>query len=533
MSRNDVWKIVAGLAVVLLVLVIMVPHFGIGSKDPAKAKQLNVRKGLSNVRSIATDGGESYCATLTSGTAVCWGDDYDGQLGNGHLDRLEAPTNTPAGRGKSDDNQGYDTPQRVAGLTNIASIVGGRGWGYCALLTNRKVDCWGYNAKGVLGNGHFGGPEGQFRSDFDTPQPVSGLTNVASLASSGGEEGSACAVLTNGNVECWGDDSFGQLGNGTVGGPDGASDYDTPQPVSGLTNAASITGGSDGYCVVLRGGTADCWGDNGSGELGNGHAGGPMSCGVTYSWQGSNQVLTGCDDIAQPVSGLKDAVSIVNGPVDQGVDDDGGYSYCALLATGHAECWGSNVSGELGNGQVGGPDGHAGFDTSQDVLGLINVVSIAGDCALLKGGGVECWGGNPVGEGGTGHPGVPGATPEPVAGLTDVASIIGLADPPKSSAAYCAVLTNGKADCWGDNVWGELGNGHLADEGTKTPGPISQLTGITSIVGSNESSACAVLANGRVACWGLNDSGELGNGHFGGPDGYAGFATPQQVDAAV
>jgi alpha-tubulin suppressor-like RCC1 family protein len=100
------------------------------------------------------------------------------------------------------------------------------GEGYCAVLSSGGVDCWGYNVDGELGNGTVGGPDGE--GGYDTPQPVSGLTDAISLVSN---DDGYCAVLSSGGVDCWGYNATGELGNGTVGGPDGADGYDTPQYV--------------------------------------------------------------------------------------------------------------------------------------------------------------------------------------------------------------------------------------------------------------------------------------------------------------
>src|SRR5947208_2205757 len=74
----------------------------------------------------------------------------------------------------------------------------------------------------------------------------------------------ACHVVNDGTVRCWGNNGFGQLGDGTTTG------RLTPVTVSGLTNAVAIAGGSNHTCALLAGGTARCWGDNGFGQLGDG-----------------------------------------------------------------------------------------------------------------------------------------------------------------------------------------------------------------------------------------------------------------------
>jgi hypothetical protein len=101
------------------------------------------------------------------------------------------------------------------------------------VLSTGGVDCWGVNTDGELSNGTTGGPD-EFPDGFngyDTPQAVVGMTDTVSLASGGD---GYCALLSTSGVDCWGANYYGELGNGTISGPDGADGYDTPQAVVGI-----------------------------------------------------------------------------------------------------------------------------------------------------------------------------------------------------------------------------------------------------------------------------------------------------------
>lgn len=413
--------------------------------------------GLTNAVSITSDG-NGYCALLSTGGMECWGDNELGQLGNGTI-------------GGPDGTSGYETPQAVIGITNATSVSTDNG-GYCAVLSTGSVECWGANASGDLGNGTVDGPDdcenGAYYGCYDTPQAVTGLTNAVSLTDDG--YGGYCAVLSTGGVECWGDNSFGQLGNGTIDGPDGCDSvgfgdwcYDTPQAVTGLTNAVSVVSdffgyddGPRGYCAVLSSGGVECWGDNAEGGVGNGTIDGPDSC-DNNNW---------CYDTPQAVSGLTDAISL----------SSDGESYCALLSSGDADCWGWNGFGEIGNGTIGGPAGGIGYDT-----------------------------------------------PQAVTGLTDAVSVVG------GSYGYCAVLSSGSAECWGDDANGELGNGSTFDD-YGTPQAVTGLTEAVSITSDASGAAnCALLSSSGMECWGSDRYGQLGNGTLGGPDGAYGYDIPQVV----
>jgi len=418
------------------------------------------------------------------------------------------------------DRYGYDSPQPVTGLSDAVSVSSDDDYGFCAVLSTGGVDCWGYNDFGQLGNGTTGGPDGE--DGYDTPQAVIGLSDAVSVTSGDYYSvGSYCALLSTGGVDCWGYNYYGQLGNGTTGGPDGDGGYDTPQAVSGLSDAVSVS--SDGYeqlnsfCAVLSTGGVDCWGYNNWGELGNGTTGGP---------DGQDGY-----DTPQAVTGLSDAVS-----VSSETDD----SFCALLSTGGVDCWGDNYAGELGDGRTGGPDGEDGDDKPRAVTGLSDAVSVSSDfigsfCAVLSTGAVDCWGLNAEGELGNGTTGGPDGdygydTPQAVTGLSDAVSVSS-----NGNYGFCAVLSTGAVDCWGYNYYGELGNGTTGGpDGTGTPQAVTSLSDAVSVSSSNniDGGYCAQLSSGRVDCWGYNANGELGNGTTGGPDGKGGYDTSHPVAAA-
>ena len=208
--------------------------------------------------SVAKDD-NSTCATLSTGGVECWGPNNYGNLGNGTV-------------GGPDGEKGYDTPQAVTGLTKVVSVTGDE-YSYCALRSTGAVDCWGDNSSGQLGNSTINGPIGPAGNmGYDTPQVVTGLTDAASVTS---DLDNYCAILSTSAVDCWGINNHGQLGNGTVNGPDGGEAYDTPQTVTGLSGVASLAPDGEGVCALLSAGGVDCWGDNAFGELGTGTVGGP------------------------------------------------------------------------------------------------------------------------------------------------------------------------------------------------------------------------------------------------------------------
>jgi hypothetical protein len=181
-----------------------------------------------------TTGAYHTCARLGNGTLKCWGRNDNAQLGNGTYTSSSIPV-------------------PVSGITT-ASIVSGGGAHTCAVLTDGTVRCWGENDRGQLGNGTTAGSS--------TPVQVAGIAGAVNV-SAGWRH--TCALLGDGTVRCWGENQNGQLGDGTT------TDRTTPVPVSGITGATAVTAGWWHHsCALLGDGTVRCWGDNQWGQLGNG-----------------------------------------------------------------------------------------------------------------------------------------------------------------------------------------------------------------------------------------------------------------------
>lgn len=224
--------------------------FGVttGSDEPSPV----LVSGISNVMAVSC-GGDHTCALTSSGGMYCWGDNGNGELGIGGSGLfLYSPPATPV-------------------LTGVAAIS--TGYEYtCALSSAGAVYCWGLNYVGELGLGYTG-------STIATPPSSPVMTGVSQVSAGASH---TCA-LKSGGVYCWGDNEHGQLGNGYANS--GASVLSPPSlPV--LTGVAAITAGSSLTCALMITGDAMCWGDNQSGEQGNGgtaQVNVPMSVGTSPS----------------------------------------------------------------------------------------------------------------------------------------------------------------------------------------------------------------------------------------------------------
>lgn len=362
----------------------------------------------------------------------------------------------------------------------------------------------GGNGAGAVGGGG-GGSGGQ------------GDSGVVQLALG---DSHSCARLVDGTVKCWGYNGYGLLGDGT------ATSYKvTPTPVPGLMDVAELALGDWHTCVRLAGGAVQCWGRNDYGQIGGGTAGtgqptpmlvsgltdvdelalgaqhtcahlssGAVDC---WGWNVSGQLGDGTwkdKSTPTPVPGLAGVAQLALGE----------YHSCARLTDGTAQCWGNNnQSGQLGDGtKLDKP-------TPTPVLGLADVVELAvggwHGCAVSTGGTVQCWGDNSAGQlgDGTSGPGNLQPAPVPVPGLTGVVELA------LGSHHSCARLTDGTVQCWGDNYHGQLGDG--TKQQRSTPTPVPGLAGVVELVaGSNH--GCARLTGGAVQCWGHNENGKLGDG---------------------
>jgi alpha-tubulin suppressor-like RCC1 family protein len=354
----------------------------------------------------------------------------------------------------------------------------------CALLPDGTVKCWGDNSAGELGIGATTGPQ-TCEEDYEgdgiwqypcstSPVAVPGLSGVTAISGT-------CALLSDGTVRCWGDNSFGELGDGTSTGPEMCSYTGTMAPttpcsttpvaVSGLSGVTAISAGGSQVCALLSDGTVRCWGDNYYAELGNGTSTGPETC--QSGWP--------CSTTPVVVSGLSGVVAI-----SAGNDET-----CALLAGGTVQCWGAVEV--LPRGSDSCQNG-ACATTPVAVPGLNGeVTAISGTCALMSGGTVECW---------SQCDGTPCSTvPVAIPGLSGVTAISG----------SCALISDGNVKCWGDSLQIAVEDG----------GPFSTVeSGLRCAVSvsAGGSSGCAVISDGTVECWGNNGSGQLGDGTSSGPD---------------
>ncbi|HEX4186627.1 MAG TPA: IPT/TIG domain-containing protein [Solirubrobacteraceae bacterium] len=322
---------------------------------------------------------------------------------------------------------------------------------------------WGSNLFRQLG-------DGTAQALSDVPVPVSTLRFVTSVAAGGYH---SLALMADATVKAWGSNSFGQLGDGTT------VTREVPVTVSGLNGVRAIAAGGHHSLALMADGSVMAWGDNESGQLGTGN--------------------TIESEVPVPVKGLSGVRAIAAG----------GEHSLALMSNGTVMAWGDDESGQLGNGVV-----KPSSLVPIAVKGLTGVTAISAggefSLALTKAGTVEAWGSDESGQlGNVGFEESLSAVPVQVSGLSGVTAIA-------AGAQHALALgSGGTLMAWGEDTYGELGNGSFKARQDAAVA-VSGLSGATTITAGGQDSA-ALLASGSVMAWGVDKSGTLGNGTTGSP----------------
>lgn len=489
------------------------------------------------------------CAVLRDGSAMCWGLNYNGELGNGNYQTSFIPT-------------------PVIGLAGaIVKLETGNNHA-CAIIKGGAVQCWGK----VLGNGTYGFsnvpvspllPPGSKALDLSasrfeacvlldtgsiycwglTPSPALVADISSAIQLSVGYDGHSCAVLANGTVQCWGYNGYGQLGNGSK------ITSNTPVSIIGINNAIAVATTNNVSCAALQTGAVKCWGYNGRMELGiptdqlaeslepvlvpnlnkvvTLAKGWSTTCAITenqeaYCWGSPHTSSQALHSL-----GYKNAISISQGA---------GSNMCLALRNGSVECSGSNRYGATGYQSSFNPDPTPISDKSDFTSLAFKYGTLCGVHADAT---VSCLGSNVDGNFGSGDTNN-AMTPVATMGLSGVIQVkSGLNS--SSSHHSCALLSDRTLACWGANASGELGDGTTTSR--LTPAAVAGVSNVFDFaVGGSFSCAIidegnAAVTGGRITCWGSNSSGYLGRGSSGAgvfaPDYVATISNAKSITAGA
>ncbi len=328
-----------------------------------------------------------------------------------------------------------------------------------ALLQDGTVKAWGVGVQGQIGDG--------FYVNRLTPVPVSGLSGVRSVAS-GSTANHACAIRSDGSLACWGYNSNGQIGDGTL------TSRAEPVAVSSAQQFAQVAAGGLHTCAINLAAQVYCWGYNSQGQLGDRTTisrlvpagtsfplGEQLQLGAYFSAVRRNQSVFSAGQNAYGQFG--DGTTVGNASPVWTMDGStwpaeiatGAFHRCALMvADGAVRCVGYNGSGQLGDGTT------ISRSLPVSVIGISGARAVAGGgshtCAIATDRAVWCWGANNRGQLGDATTSFRYA-PVRVSGIDNaIALTVG-------GAHSCALRNDGTVWCWGENVYGQLGDGTVFD----------------------------------------------------------------------
>lgn len=341
--------------------------------------------------------GKRHTCSLKMGEVFCWGDNINHQLGSLGNDS--------------------NIPKKVPNIIDAIYLSSG-GQHSCVVKKNGNVQCWGLNSLGQTGEA-----TAQVKNVKTSSLKEMVKFNNIKTVSLG--ENHSCALNTNGEVFCWGDNSEGQLASTIL------PESNIPLQIPHLSKITMIASGNNHTCALHTKGEVFCWGDNRSGQIGNKK----IQDKVTVSL----------------VQGLKNVKQI----------SAGGSTTCALTNEGSVYCWGDNTFSQSGvenslenkNAKVISPNK---IDTLQD----ISMISVGENhsCALTSNSLVDCWGSNSNNNFQLGKITKNSIYPTPI----EVPNVFDMKSISAGGLHTCGLKENGSIYCWGNNYQGQLGNGEFS-----------------------------------------------------------------------
>jgi len=381
--------------------------------------------GIQNATQIALSDWHA-CVAITGGAVKCWGYDTWSQLGD----------STAASQPVTAKTVTLASPDKARQVAV--------GYGHsCAIVAGGAIKCWGLNDRGQLGNSRAANSSAPINVKTSAGSNLTGATQIAA------GDYSTCAVLTDGTVRCWGDDSYGQLGRDSSN----TSDNVTPVTVSGLVNVTQITMGGNHACALVSDGTARCWGRGSYGEVGDGIG------------QESNSVVQ--------VAGLKDVKQI----------EAGDQHTCATTNSRAVWCWGRNDNGQLGDGTTLSRS----IPTRIRRLSATEVSAGTGHtCSIASDGAASCWGDDSYGQLGS------GLQPAPIfTGLDFTSPPVALSNSTTASVSFTSDLP-ATIECSLDLAeWASCSN----------PLALTSLTEGDHVIGIRQGSADGVAFGALYSAW--------------------------------
>lgn len=412
-----------------------------------------------------------------------------------------AAANTPATLGVSSSDLRMRVAANMEGYWKELHASNGSS---CATDGNNDVHCWGLDNVGQLGDGGT-----NLNRDVPTAVVKTGALSGKSILSMAPGAVHMCALASDDLAYCWGGDGLGQLGNGGT-----SVDSSTPVAVdtSGVLSGKTIldiSAGNNTACVIASDNQAYCWGDDVNGQIGDG---------------GSS--VTRQSPVAVDTSGVLSGKTLLSISVGFG-------HTCAVASDNQAYCWGQDTYGQLGDGGTNtNQQSPVAVNTSGALSGKTILDIQAGNgttCALASDYQVYCWGFDLDGQLGDGGTNTNQSTPVAVdtSGALSGKTVRSVS---LFNAHTCVIASDDQAYCWGINNNSNLGSNGTTNQPTPAAvdatGVLSGKTILSVSAGTNHS--CALASDYRAYCWGDDSQGQIGNGAITGTQ-----ATAVAVDTAT
>ncbi len=298
-------------------------------------------------------------------------------------------------------------------------------------------------------------------------------------------------MIQGGKGYCWGDNASGELGNGTTVSSTVPVPVYTGGVLAGVT-LTQIVAGVVFSCALSSAGAVYCWGANNKGQLGN------------------NGTVNSSVPVAVYTGGVLSGLTITQ------ISGGSSGQVCVLSSTGLAFCWGGNTGGQLGNGTATSSNVPVAVSTTGVLSGkTLTQISTSGGstttCALSSIGAAYCWGTNSTGE--LGNSSTTSSSVPVAVSTTGVLSGVTLTQISTGQSSTCALSSAGAVYCWGLDSSGQLGNNSTTQStvpvAVSTSGVLSGVT--VAQISTGQMAACALSSTGAAYCWGDNSAGELGN----------------------